>query len=81
MKKLTKAQRRVLRLSLKSDNAPWSFGPRLSQTARSIRRKLCQRGYLSYESRRSEDGLWSIGWFVNEKGKRALGDIWKNLKA
>lgn len=71
MGKLTKAQCRVLRLSIRHEKPPfWSAN--FTRTESAIAQKLLRRGYYA-PMVKTVGKSWVQGWFVSDKARKALG--------
>lgn len=71
MKKLTKAQRRIMRNILRWENEPFPYY-RMYRHDMDILRTLMRRGYLSRQSR-THGTTWTSGPFPTAKGYAAMG--------
>jgi hypothetical protein len=78
--RLTKAQRRILRLVARAEydfleqRSPIYSPDYQFRHDGEIFRKLCRRGY-AYSCARSNGRWWYIGWMLNAKGLRASGVV------
>lgn len=76
MKKLTGAQKRILRKSARWSLTDYAIYP-FRGTEREIHFKLCKRGYFTVQTLNFAPGAYISGWFLSRKGRQALlGEKW-----